>query len=423
MKIKTADSKKHEAIRDNYEGVVNRYPYSPGAMMAELRLSSCYKGLKSGDPTRAFFSNLFTSRDMKKFDHKLVDSGDAEAWMDLAESRFFVNNGEYRLALKRADDYRPLLSKHPLGESFRKTFSAAIQGLITSLGAGTDVKAETAHALLAAAAHYGDYMPKPEPIAYMLSIAKARQQEGDLPGIDQELKRIEVRLAEATDSEKDEFRLLKAGHERLIGAKPDTVMAQLGFIRDQGELGAAKYDQLARSAVDKNDFKAALAYDARLLDGGLSTKLSVEQRFNAYLRRLENTARVSSPSETAKLGETVQLKFGTLTQFPEKLLRVRELRAKALYDSKQFKGAIEAINEILTDKPDHTRRTEFEFMRGKAFAGLGRENEALETFKKLAQAASASDVWKKSAQNELDQLQWENNVSNQMKRQDRRSSQ
>ncbi|MBI3544270.1 MAG: hypothetical protein HY075_13450 [Deltaproteobacteria bacterium] len=418
LKVKAPDPRKHELIAGLYEGIVNRHPYSAGSMMAELRMARCYKGLPPNDRTRAFFENLFALRELNKFDDKLVDAVEAEQWLDLTEATFFANNGEPRAALKRADEYRLKLGKTPLADSFRKVFAQAAVDLAVKLAAEG-----ASSELLAAVEHYGDFAVKPEPFGYTLAIAKAKLETGDLKAVTERLTGLETRLAEATDAEKDTFHLLRSRQQRLLGAKPELVASELTQIREGGELAPVRFDELAQTATDKGDLRAALAYDNRLLDGDLAPKLKLERRMQCSIRRIENLSRLRETSDAAKSATTALVRFGTETEHPELLARIKELRAQALYDSGDYKAAVDALTEVLTSSPNHPRHTEFEFMRGKGLAKLGRDNEAFETFTKLAKATTADDVWKKSAQAELDQLQWENKVSNLIKDKDRRSSQ
>ena len=411
MKIKTAEPKRHEAVASLYESVVNRHPYSPGAMMAELRLARCYRDLKPTDGTRQLLETFFGRRELKKFESPLVDMKEIEQWMDLTEARFHVSNANYRAALGRADDYRMKLGKIELSDSFKKVYAEAIVGLATQLANNTNDKGAE---LLAAVEHYGDFAPKPEPFSYLLSIAKGYQLKSDFKAVDERLLALEKRLSEANNLEKDWFRLLRARQGRALGEKSERIILELSQIRDESPLAAMKYEELGRTATEKGDFKGAVAYDNRLLESDLADKLTIEQRFEVTLRRLENMARFEAPKEIARYSEYALLKFGAQTQFTVMLSRLRDVRARALYDSENFKGAVEAIGEILDAQPNHPRRNEFEFMRGKGLTRLGRDGEAVEAFRKLAQATQ-NDVWKKSAQAELDQIQWETNVENQLK--------
>ena len=411
MKIKTPDFKRHEAVASLYEGVVNRHPYSPGAMMAELRLARCYRDLKPTDGTRQLLETFFGRREFKKFESPLVDMKEIEQWMDLTEARFHVSNANYRAALGRADDYRMKLGKIDLSDSFKKIYAEAIVGLATQLSNNANDKGAE---LLAAVEHYGDFAPQPEPFSYLLSIARGLQLKADHKGVEERLVALEKRLSEGNDLEKDWYRLLRGRQGRALGEKIERVILELSQIRDESPLAAIKYDELGRSAMEKGDFKSAVAYDNRLLESPLANKLTLERRFEVTVRRIENMGRFESPKEVARHAEYALLKFGAQTQFAPMLSRLRDLRARALYDSANFKGAVEAIGEILDAQPNHPRRNEFEFMRGKGLTKLGRDGEALEAFRKLAQAAQ-NDVWKKSAQAELDQIQWETNVENQLK--------
>ncbi len=437
LKIKSPDPKKHELIAGLYEGVVNRHPYSAGAVMAELRLSRCFKGLPADDRTRGFFENFFATRDLKRLDDALVDSNEAEQWLDLSEATFFLNNGDPRSALKRADDYRLKIAKVALSESFKKVFAQATVDLVIKLAKTSKEQCGIAHTseqdgvgacandkeLLAVVEHYGDIAIKPEPLAYALAIAKARLGIGDMKGLAEQLAVVEPRLSSADADDKDWYHLLKGRTRRLLGEKPDHVIGEFTQMREDGPLATDRFEELVQSSLHKDDLAAALAYDNRLLAKDLSQKLTLEHRMTAEVRRIDTLARMKNAAEAAKAASRALLQYGTQTQFPQLLARVRELRAQALYDSGDYKNAVEAMDEILTQAPNHPRHTEFEFKRGIGLAKLGRENEAFETFKKLVDPAIPNDVWKKSAQAELDQLQWENKVQNLIKDKDRRSSQ
>ncbi|MBI3555858.1 MAG: tetratricopeptide repeat protein [Deltaproteobacteria bacterium] len=437
LKIRTPDPKKHELIAGLYEGVVNRHPYSAGAIMAELRMSRCFKGLSGDDRTRGFFENFFATRDLKYLSNTLLDSNETEQWLDLSEAAFFLNNGDPRAALKRADEYRLKIGKVPLSDSFKKVFAQAAVDLVIKLAKSSNETCAITHSsaqdgmgacandkeLLAVVEHYGDIAIKPEPIAYALAIAKAKLGTGDMKGVAEELALVESRLGAGTADDKDWYHLLKARTRRLLGDKPDLVIGELTQMREDGPLAVERFDELVQSSLHKEDLNAALAYDNRLLAKGLAEKLPLEARMMAEVRRVDTLARLKKSAEAAKTSSRVLLQFGTQTQFPQILARVRELRAQALYDSGDYKNAVEALDEILTQAPNHPRHTEFEFKRGIGLAKLGRENEAFETFKKLVDPAIPNDVWKKSAQAELDQLQWENKVQNLIKDKDRRSSQ
>lgn len=421
LKLKEADPRKHDLILGFYESVVNRHPYSAGAMMAELRLAKCYKGLPQNDRTRAFYDNFFGTRDLKKFDDKLVDAAEAEQWMDLTEAAFYLNNGEPRLALKRADEYRPKLGKSSLADSFRKIYSKAAVDLVESLAHAEDGESKKhASELLAVAEHYADFAPTPQPLGYVMALTKAYMAIENMPSATQALTSIESRMADATDGQKDEYHLLKALQLRMLGERSERVISELTQIRDTGELSAIKFDELAQTYFDKRDYRAAISYDNRLLDGVLGSRLNIERRLAATIRRVEANTQLKQFVDAVRLADHAMLKFGTETDLSTALARLKDLRAQALFDSGDHKRAVEAFDEILGVAPNHPRHQEFEFMRGKALAQLGRENEAIETFKKLANAP-ANDVWRKSAQAELDQLQWESKTLNQIK--DRRSSQ
>lgn len=418
MKIKTADPKKHAEIAALYENIVNRHPYSPGAMMAELRLARCYKGLAANDRLREFFTNFFALRELKKLEDPMIESAEAEQWMDLAEAAFFYNNGDPRAALKRADEFRLKAGRITIADTFRQIYSGAIVDLATSLA-----KAGRSKELLAAAEHYSDYVPKPEPATFALAIASARLDEGDVKGVAEKTLLLEGRLHELSDEDKDRYHLIRARGRRLLGEKHELILGDLNQISDSGKLASVKYDELAQTSVDKGDLRAALAYDRRLIESkNLYAGLSAERKIEAEIRRVETSSRLGLHDEAAKLADASLLKHTVENKFPQHLARLRDLRAQAFYDAGEYPRSVQALDIILSDSPNHPRRTEFEFMRGKALAKLGRESEAFETFRKLAQAAG-SDVWKKSAQAELDQLQWESKVSNIIKDKDRRSSQ
>ncbi|MEW6057918.1 MAG: tetratricopeptide repeat protein, partial [Bdellovibrionota bacterium] len=415
--LKKSDRGQHERIGKLYEEVIHRNPYSPGAVMAELRLSNCHRGLTKKDRNFIFFSKFFEERNLKPIESPLVDPLEVERWMDLAEARFNVENGNYQQALKKVGEYRPKLEGMPLSDSFKKVFAKAVVNRVLELDAPG--KHED---LLAVVKDYGDFAPQPAQVSYMLAIAKAQLEAKDFKGVSEKLAGLHNSIETATDDEKDSYWYLKGRHSRFTGENASHTIAQLTYIRDDGKLAAEKYDELAQAALAKEDLRAAVSYDNRILETGLVKKFPVDRQFAITLRRLENVNRLRNAREAVKLAEYALFKFGAQTHLSSSISRVKELYAQNLYDSSNFSGAVGAIDDLLRFKPDHPRRGEFEFMRGKSLASLGRDNEAIAAFRKLAQTAN-NDIWKKSAQAELDQHEWETDISKRMNEKDRRSNQ
>lgn len=414
--INLGDRKDQEELFKKYENIVNENPYTPGAALAELRLSEC-----TDKKQKAFFKKFFSDRKLEKLKSELVDFKDAELWFDLAEARFYNKIGNYSLAISRIEKYRHQIPKMNLGESFQNVFSDSVKKLIEG-------KRVTGRNLLLAVKKYAEFIPRPTSVAFDLIVAEAFLEANQHVDARKKLVALELKLSESTDDQKDLFHMLQARLLKKISKNPDVVMAELTKVRDNSPFFIDKYDMLAQSALWKGDARSAFTYDSKILDSPNEKKLSRKQAIEIAVRRLESARRFSEPKRLATIAERTLLKYGAQTEYPKLVLKIKEVYALALYDSKDYNGAFDALSRLLELNPDNPRRLEFEFKRAKSLVVLGRGDEASQAFRKIAQAPEEkqesddlTSVWKKSAKAELDQLEWENQISNQLK--DRRSFQ
>ncbi|MBI2606792.1 MAG: tetratricopeptide repeat protein [Deltaproteobacteria bacterium] len=419
-------SAQHQRVERLYEDVVNSRPYSPGAFLAQIRMAQCHRATQN-DTKYDFFMNFFKARDLKKAESEILEPFEVEMAMDLAESRFFLQGERFEQAFKHVNAFREKYSKLPVAEPFKKVFARAAVGLVEELvreGKGAEA--------LKVSSFYGDIVPKPEPFGYMLALAMAAFNEGNLEAVSARITVLKGLLANASAGEKDEFHLLNARFLRLTSGSAEAVIGELGLIRGDGPLSALKLDELAQATAAKNgkngakedsnaSVREAEAFDFQLIRGDLYKKLPLERQVAVHVRHIDSVSRLGRHSDVVKYADQALLKFGAYTQFAKELFRLRELRAQALYDSGEDKAAIEALAELIEADPANLRRSQFEFERGRSLVRIGKGSEALETFRKLSQSAS-DDVWRKSAKAELDQLQWEGKISNQTT-DDRRSNQ
>lgn len=410
MLLKSPDVNSANRIEKGYESVVNQFPYTPGETLAHLRIASCHQN-SDKDSKSDLYNSFFKLRNLKQAENALVEPLEVEILSDLSEARFHFQGKKHKEALVRIDSFRAKYSKLSIAESFAKIYRVSSVELVKEManqGYGAEV--------LSKAESLADLTPKPEPFGFILALAKASDQIGKIDISVDKLDLIKNRLSEANDDEKDEFHLLNARLARLTGHEtPEKIMAELNLIRDSGPFSAHKLDELAMMAMAKNDGKgdyaSAVQYDSLLVKSDLYKKLPMDRQVDSHLRYIENLSRLSKNEEVAKFSTQSIIKFGVQVKYEKELFRMKELRAQALYDLGDDKAAVDALAELIQIDPKHRRLNEFEFERAKSLVRLGREDEAIETFRKLAKA-DGSNVWKKSAQAELDQLQWEGKINN-----------
>ncbi len=410
LMLKNKDQSQSHKIEKGYEEVINEFPYTPAETLAHFRIASCHKNSDS-DVKSDLYNTFFELRNLKQAENALVDPLQVSILADLSEAKFYFQGKNYRKTLSHIDNYRATYSKLSIGESFSKIYKVASVEYVKEL-ANKEYGAE----VLSMAESLADLTPKPEPFGYILALAKASDQIGKIDITVDKLDNLKNRLNEANGDESDEFHLLNARLARLTGhQKPENIMVELNMIRDNGPFSAHKLDELAMMAMAKNDGKGdyatAVQYDTLLVKSDLYKKLPMDRQVGSHLRYLENISRLSKNEELAKFSTQSIIKFGVQLKYEKELFRMKELRAQALYDLGDDKAAVEALAELIQTDPKHRRLNEFEFERAKSLVRLGREDEALETFRKLAKS-EGSNVWKKSAQAELDQLQWEGKINN-----------
>ncbi len=414
LQLKKPDAKTHGRIHAEYEGIINRHPYAPGAWMAELRLSECHRNLRT-DPMKEFFIDFFQNQEIHHYGHPLVDLQQVRVWIDLDEAKFHLLGKEYAKALKKVEDYRFKLKGLALQDSFLKTYSAATAGLVEQYSNNNEESK-----VLETVEKFNSFLQNPTPFLVGLAIAKAYLGEGKLKDAQAKLAQLEKQLHQATGFEpddlqnltqyRDKFHLIKGRYARTVGESSEVISKEFQSMSMEGPLLPFKYDELAQTAHDSRKWSQVIEQDSYSLNHKLEKSFLIPKQVSIYLRYLESLMRVGKYSEVVKRADEVLLRYGAYTENTQDFLKVRELRAKALVQTNKYSAALLAIDEILQSAPQHPRLGEFEFDRAKILVKIGRKNEAFETFRKLAQA-STDDVWKKSAQAELDQLQWDKKVA------------
>ncbi len=414
--VKTQTSEKIEA---GYSDVVNTHPYSAGAQLAFIRMASCHHGIQN-DTKEEFFLKYFNERDLKKFESPILEPMEVEIALDLTEARFHLANSRFEDALKRVDSFRIKYSKLPLGPLFREVYEKASVELVRVMveqGKGVEV--------LKTAEQYADVTPKPEPYGYLMALTEAAFNAGNLQYVSEKLPKLTAQLSTASSGEKDRYHLMRGRMMRLMGESVDAAIVEFSLISDNGPVSAFKLDELAEAALaqaaGKGDVKASENFDSILVRGDLYKKFPLEKQLDVHARHINSLSRLGRHEDVVRFSNQALLKFGARTEFGNKIFRIKEQRAEALYDSGDHKGSVEATAELLKaePKPKDFHQTEFEFKQAQSLRKLGRDEEALKTFQKVAKS-TVDDVWKKSAQAELDQLQWENSLPTQT---DRRSKQ
>lgn len=416
MQLPSGDVKAALAVRKAYDAVVNRYPYSAGEILAQLRLCDCAGTMSESDARKEYFQSLFKNRDLKSLQDELVDSIEAERWFDLAESRFGLRNGDYELALLNADKYRGKFQSIPLGESFHKTFSDSAAAAVIGYAERKDYKNA-----YDTSAHYGDLVASPQPVNYLVALVETDMQLGKLDGAVQALSELGRRTNEMSPNTRDAYHSLAAKQEWLLSQNRSKALAHLKEISDSGPYAHYKFQQMALIQYEANQWADVVSSVAHVVESPLKNKLSIGEQMELESRRIDALWHLNDYTTVVKDTDNFELRYGVYTENLKDLDRARDLRALALYESKDYAAAVRAFSDILSKDDKNPRRAEFEFKRARSLAGIGREDEAKANFRKLAQDKDSAGVWGKSAQTELDQLQWENDIKNKTK--DRRSLQ
>lgn len=420
IQMKDGDVAEAKKIKAQYERVVNRHPYTPGSEFAQLRLAECVRKFSNEDPRRDFYLAVFKERNLKVYEDKLVNAVETEHWFNLAQARFGLANEEYELALTSADSYRGKFNAITLGPSFAKVFSETV------VAAGqVFVKKKEFSKLLEIDARYGDLVAEPKPVSYSLAVASANFGAGKMEVARQQTAVLSSRLNEMNVPLRDAYYALSAKQEWLLSHSPEKTGEFLREISDAGDYGAFKYQYLAQAYAAADRWSDAAAAVSRLEGAGLKRKLSIGEQMELETIRLEALANLNDHNKVVSVANDFELRYGVYTEHEKQISRARDLRATSLYEIKDYAAAVRAFSEILSGNEKHPRRAEFEFKRARSLASIGREDEAKEGFRKLAQGPESENedlgIWRKSAQTELDQLQWENDIKNQIK--DRRSLQ
>ncbi|MGE4234036.1 MAG: tetratricopeptide repeat protein [Bacteriovoracia bacterium] len=398
------DPRRDKEVQSLYQKVVNEHPYTPGAYLAELRLSDC-----TFTSNNVFFEDLFKNRELEQASDRLIVPREVEAWFDLAKAKFNVRNKHYAAAMEKIDFYKNDLQKNPLKEAFHKVFSDALVGMVEQGIHGSNNKA-----ILNAAETYGEFAPKNASFAFQLTVLKALSGENRISEVKEKIEDLDRTLVqnplEPTDEQKDLFHLLKAKYLFQVSSNPDLAAAEFALIKDDGKLWLEKNDGLSQASLRKGDYRSSFDYDSKILNGPIE-KVSLEQGLQFAIRRLESAKKIQGfdPAELAKLSERALLRFGTLTEHAEELNHIREIQALAAYDAKGYRDALDLLGKLIELDPKSSRRGEYEYKRGRSLAAIGREQEALDVYRKVAQESDG--IWKKSAQAEIDQREWEDQIS------------
>ncbi len=403
-------------IKNMYEDVVNKHPFSSASHMAQLRLSQCQFDDQASK--KEFYDAYFNAHQLEPFADPLVDAKDIEVAYELSQTRFYNDEKEDEEALKNIAIYRNKYVHSTLAAEFKKRFSESSERLVLKLSetdAGEELGIKVAKKVINLTQEYQDVLPQPGRFKYMLAILKAEFALGMMDAVAKRIPGLQGQLANATDDEKDDFHYLSSRFLRLSGETPEKVIVELSMVRGNenggGALSAIKLYDLAALSLARNggkgDLSQSTAYYEMLLKNDLYKKLSRERQIGTYLQYVENLSRMGRKDDVVRWADSALIRYTLYNELSEQIMKIKEFRAQALYDLGDDKKALIAFGEILTGNPKHRRQKEFEFNRAKILARTGHEDEAMETFKKLA-ASSSDDVWKKSAQDELEQLQWEN---------------
>ncbi len=414
--LKSGDVTGGKKVKALYDHVVNNYPYTPGAELAQLRLSECSPVFSKNDPRREFYLGIFKAEDLKVYHHDLVNLSEVEHWFNLAKARFGLAAAEFDLALSKADLYRTRFKSIPLGASFAKVYH---ENVVAS--ADYFAREKQFEKLLEIDAHFGDLVTEPKPISYLLPLLKANFEAGRLDVAQRAIQGLASRVREMNAKERDGYYAIAARHEWLLSHDIEKTGEYLNKISDSGEFGPLKLRMLAEVSLAAERYADVIATVGRLEQPSFRSKMSVGDQMEAEMFRLEALAKQSEYQRVAKNANDFELRFGVYDEYANYLVRARDLRAAALYELKDYAAAIRAFSEILARADKHPRRAEFEFKRARSLASVGREDEAKEGFQKIAKGPEDFGIWRKSAQTELEQLQWENDIKNQTK--DRRSLQ
>lgn len=393
---------KSDYIKGLYESVVNRYPYTPGMYLAELRLSEC-ADLKNSKKERNLFESFFEKKNLEKQAHFLIPPLELKRWSDLAEIRFSSRTEDYNRVLPFADEYRNHFRDFQLGDGLKNEISYAVLKRGEQLVEEASTRGDFEE-VLSLDLKYGDYVPSPKPISYLISLARAYQGTENFRGTLKELSQIEMRLSEASTEEKDEFYIISAEQSEKTSTKPDASISFLEKVSEDESSKAYKYFNLARLNSRKKDYKKAIEFDEKFLELAKSDSELTTQAVEAEERRIENYSLQKDYKSAVKMADRALLTMGAMTQYESNFSAIREIRALALYEMKDYARALDSFGEILKLNSEHPKRSEYEFIMARCLDGLNRGQEAVESFRKIASADKG--VWGKSAKTELEQREF-----------------
>jgi tetratricopeptide (TPR) repeat protein len=399
-----------EHIENLYAEVVNRHPYSVGGQLALAYLGQCHRNT-SDDNRSQFFVNFFKTKNLKLLEDPLLEPLEVEMAFTLAESRFHNQGGKYEEAMNSVDNYRDHLKNLKSGSLLLREFQKALEGRIKLLA-----KAQKAQDALNLIKQYEDIMPKSLDFSVSLALADSYYQIKNYNQAEKILNDIKDNLLKQTTDNQDYYHYLKAMILKMKNADLNLIEQELLQISGTGMFSALKYDELALVAYQKNggkgDLTKARQYDELIIRGNLYKQLPAKRSIAVHIRYIETLTRLGEKELAVRVADETILKFGLETSLSAELFRVKELRAENLVLLGDDSKTVEALAELIQADPNYRRKEEFEFAMARSLRKLGKLSEAENLFRKIAGSAKDS-IWKKSAKAELDQMEWENGITNQ----------
>ena len=429
------------AAERGFMDTINRYPLSPGALVARIRLLPC--GSHGGFDLPAGERLLYSPEVLNFPAGGALYTNQLRELVGLTEVRMMISFKEYQKAIERG---LLRLRENPSVE-IRKLIEHAMIGGIKSI-LEQKLKDGDHFGAIAFYEKYGDFLPLPahDPLADELKMKLATiAAEKNLTQFALKLIEPYRRMNEASQKEviaaiekhltleglddQEERNLIEAktlwnSPEFKVeeAQKADELVSRLSFIREKSKLAFEKNLILALFYMEKKDFERANSHSKRLL-GGMGG-LSAREKAQVFSFMGEVAGQAKDDEFAAKSWREARIASSKISEKDPRELSYRHLSAtptssyiiasegEALEKQEKWKEAVALYSEAIENKIGGNHIL---YSHAKAIlrsGGRDSKKQASASLKKIEQSQD-DDVWKRLAQDALKEIAKEGNVDGQ----------
>ncbi len=404
-----------------YELLINRHPYTLGAHFAQMRLSRCYVDNNQLEPkqreTQENYYQLFYDRLSEvTLEDPFLLASDIKTYRDVHEILVRIWSNDYKKTLKFVDDYRLRLKSFKFGQVIKEAFARAVAGRMQELIVAKDYKGA-----IQFGDQYADLFSSDDKANITAQYALANLKLGKVDAAIQLISELDSSDA----NQKKLNNIAKSIYYYVKFKVTDMGVSNIGLLSSWAsnviepvENRIEVYAALAERAYEGKEDRVLLSSTEELLALVLKQNPSAANAkigLMAHVHRIKLHFKERKYDVVLKEFEQMQLRFGVWFEGSGTKDRILYQLVRSYFELGKF-GEVLKLTE---DDASYSELNapviaEIKFIQSKSLLRLGKRTQATESFRKLASIEakdSGQETWKKSAQAELEQIQWEDKQS------------